>query len=340
MPPLKKRPDHIQEELAQVTRATLKWTRSNILVSDYGTMQPMLEHALTSVVPASDRAILVKYGCELMGKDWRKALPGMAAFEFQNINLLVTDDYFDERKTTRMGKDPISTKWGPKAAIALGFILKSLSNECLVHGWKKSREWDLAAAIETIEWASKLQYYSQFLEDDLCAKPLAKVTLEDYDNLIRVATASGIAGAIELGCIIGGCDSRVRKQARAFGMSLGCLLQIRDDCIDYIYDESLIHKGAFSDLFTKRRRLPILSAYWCGSRSDQRLIEGVLEKSVIGLKDAAQIVELLLAPKVREAIALRTAPYKKNAIGLLAQLPGASMHKEHIQDLILLFTDL
>jgi octaprenyl-diphosphate synthase len=329
----------IQVALAETTKVTDAWIRENMLKEDYGSMQPMLEQALTSVVPASDRAILVRYGCELMGKDWHLALPGMAAFEFQNINLLVTDDYFDERTTKRMGKDPISVKYGPKAAIALGFILKSMSNECLLRGWQISKDWDLQAAIETIEWASKWQYYSQFLEDDLCAKPLSKATLEDYEYLIQIATATGIAGAIELGCIVGGCDNKARKKARAFGLTLGSLLQIRDDCIDYIYNEKLIHKGAFSDIFTKRRRLPLLAAYWEGTGKEQKKILSIINKNVLTLFDAYEIVQLICKPKVQNFVTQYSNKLAARATTQLGYMPSTINALINFKSLIGLFSD-
>ncbi len=330
----------IHEALSEVTLATLEWIRANVLTDDYGPMSPMLEHAITSVVPASDRAILVRYGCQLMGCDWREALPGMAAFEFQNINLLVTDDYFDERDTSRMGVVPINKRWGSKAAIALGFVLKSLSNESLIIGWNRRRNWNLNEAIETIEWASRWQYYSQFLEDDLLSVPLADVTLEDYTNLIEKATASGIAGALELGAIIGGCSVELRKAIKSFGLTLGCLLQVRDDCIDYIYNEELIKKGAFSDFFSKRRRLPLLVAYWEGDLEQKRAIEYLLGKRYLTLEHAAVAVDLILRPNVQAFIrryANETADKAMNQLDCL-QVKGGT--RENLRSLIDLFRDL
>lgn len=91
-------------QLREVTQITTTWIKDKVLRDDYGDLTPMIEHALTSTVPDSDRAIMVKLGCELKGEDWNKALPAMAAWELLNINLLVTDDFFDRRTTSRMGK--------------------------------------------------------------------------------------------------------------------------------------------------------------------------------------------------------------------------------------------
>lgn len=330
----------IQTDLEEVTDATTAWMRANVLKDDYGPMSPMLEYAITSVVPASDRAVLVRYGCELMGRDWHDALPGMAAFEFQNINLLVTDDYFDERSSHRMGKDPISRKWGSKVAIALGFVLKSLSNESLLLGWNRSPDWKIEQAIETIEWASKWQYYSQFLEDQMTAMELNDVTLDHYKNLIEKATAVGIAGALELGCIIGKCNSATRNRAREFGMTLGCLLQVRDDCIDYIYNEDLIGKGPLSDLFTKRRRLPILCAYWQGTKAEKRIIDRILIEKEISLEEASIILDLIIAPKSRACLREFSQELAQEARRQMRLLPKDTCAHACLLELVSLFSDL
>lgn len=333
-------PDRIRAELEEVTDVTNTWMRTNILKDDYGPMSSILEHAITSVVPASDRALLVRYGCELTGRDWHDALPAMAAFEFQNINLLVTDDYFDDRMTHRMGKDPINRKWGSKAAIALGFVLKSLSNESLLLGWKRNPDWNIEEAIETIEWASKWQYYSQFLEDQMSAMLLSDITIDQYRNLIEKATAVGIAGALELGCIIGKCDAATRVNAREFGMTLGCLLQVRDDCIDYIYNEDLIRKGPFSDLFTKRRRLPILCAYWQGTRTEKRMIDRILAEREISLEEAKAILDLIIAPKSRNRLWQFSQELANEARRQIRSLPKDKNTHASLIELISLFSDL
>jgi len=334
------RTSSLQRTLDEVTTATTDWMRAEVIADDYQSMAPLLEHAISSVVPASDRALMVRYGCEMMERDWRDSLPGMAAFEFQNINLLVTDDYFDERETTRMGTPPISQKWGAKPAIALGFVLKCLSNESLLKGWDDDKGWDVAAAIEVVEWASKWQYYSQFLEDELLAKPLGEVSIGDYQNLVEKATAVGVAGAFELGCIIGGGDSAARKLAREFGMTLGCMLQVRDDCIDYIYNEDLIRKGAFSDLLCRRRRLPVLSIAWHGSATDKQKLEVIFAKESLSLDDAAIVTEMLLAPEVQTAIRAYADELARQASAQLLCIPGPVGTRDELQALVELFRDL
>ena len=76
------------KQLKDITQITTDWIRENVLRDDYGDLTPIIEHALTSTVPDSDRAIMVKLGCELKGVDWHEALPAMAAWELLNINFL------------------------------------------------------------------------------------------------------------------------------------------------------------------------------------------------------------------------------------------------------------
>jgi len=326
--------------LNEVTEATTGWIRENVLNDDYDRLTPLIEHSLASTVPGNDRALMVKLGCELKGKDWHVALPGMAAWELLNINLLVTDDFFDKRTTPRMGKQTISQKWGEEACITLGFVLTSLASETLISAWRKSSKWSLHDALEVLTWATKWEYYSQYQESELLKIPISQTTLEMYMDLIKNSTAVGIAGSFELGCVMGIGSKGERERFRDFGMDLGCLLQIRDDLIDYIYNESLIRKGPFNDLFTKKRRLPMLAAYWEGSSPQKRRIEKILRKKRPTLKDALIITEMVTSPKVERRIQNITDTMAQSARRKLHRLPEIQPAKLVLGELVELFAEL
>ncbi len=330
----------VEDWLDEVTVCTKEYMRSFIAARRFPDLDELMEHAIDLVVPASDRAVLVRAGCEIVGSDEARALPGMAAFEFQNINLLVTDDFFDDRKTTRMGTDTIRQKWGDRAAVALGFVLKCYSVEVLADAWNTNCEWDLKRAVSAVEWASRWQYASQFLEEEITSTPISEVSLDAYLYLIEKATATGIAGAMELGGIIGGGSENAQVQLREFGLKLGSLLQIRDDCLDYIYDEDLICKGAFSDLFAKRRRLPLLAAYWEGTDSEKVQIEKLLALPVISLEDVPAVLDLITATKVKNRIDSITGRIRAAALEDLERLPKSGASNEFLTELVELFTDL
>jgi geranylgeranyl pyrophosphate synthase len=328
------------EHLSEVTEVTTAWIRDKVLRDDYRGLTPMIEHSLTSTVPDSDRAIMVKLGCELQGEDWHEALPAMAAWELLNINLLVTDDFFDRRTTRRMGQKTILQKWGEEACLVLGFVLTSIASEALISAWNKSSRWSLHDALEVLTWATKWEYYSQFQESELMTTAISETTLEMYVELIKASTAVGIAGSFELGCVMGRGNSKKRAQFRDFAMDLGCLLQIRDDLIDYIYNESLIKKGPFNDLFTKKRRLPILAAYWEGSQTEKRRIEKLLKKKVLNLEDALTITEMITSPKVERRIRGISYVFEESARKKLSGLPEIRPARVILSDLIDLFTEL
>lgn len=327
-------------QLSEVTQITTTWIREKVLKDDYGDLTPMIEHALTSTVPDSDRAIMVKLGCELKGGDWHEALPAMAAWELLNINLLVTDDFFDRRTTSRMGEKTISQKWGEETCLVTGFVLTSIASEALISAWSKSSKWSLHDALEVLTWATKWEYYSQFQESQLVKIPLSETTLEMYIDLIKNSTAVGIAGSFELGCVMGRGNKKERENFRDFGMDLGCLLQIRDDLVDYIYNESLIKKGPFNDLFTKKRRLPLLAAYWEGSQIEKRRIEQILRKKMLDLKDALIITEMITLPKVEKRIQSITDIFEQRARKKLSSLPEIQPAKLILSELVNLFKEL
>jgi geranylgeranyl pyrophosphate synthase len=159
-------------------------------------------------------------------------------------------------------------------------------------------------------------------------------------DLIENATSVGIAGAFELGCLIGGGTERQRKKFRDFGLYLGHLLQIRDDLIDYVYDESLIKKGAFNDLFSKKRRLPLLVAYWEGTNRDKNQIEEILKKNKIELEDALVIIDMITNQKIEKRIKGIAASIAVRAKRELSLLPNTPPAKDILLEIVELFTDL
>lgn len=327
--------------LNEVSKITTDWIRKKIVKkSTCGEILPLIEHALISTVPGNDRALMVKLGCELLREEWQVALPAMAAWELLNINLIVTDDFFDKRTTKRMGKKTICAIWGEEACLSLGFVLNSMASEALISAHRESSNWNLRDALEILEWATKWLYYSQFQENQMVKTPLSQVTLEMYIDMIKNATSVGIAGAFELGCVMGRGNRQERKNFRDFGIYLGHLAQIRDDLIDYIYDESLIKKGAFNDLFSKKRRLPILVAYWEGTPTEKKCIEKILGKDVITLEDASVITDMITSDRIEKKIRRIVKPIATDAIQKLRLLPNTQPAKLILSELVDLFMDL
>jgi octaprenyl-diphosphate synthase len=332
-------PTDLEELLVDVSLSTQNWIRANLIQEDLGEIAPLVNHAIDFVVPGYDRALLVKLAYESMeSKGDNSLLSGMAAWEIFNISLLVTDDFFDKRTSRRMGVETIANKWGGDASISLGFFLNSLAREALILG-SKSSDWLLADALEVLEWATKWQYRSQFQEAQLLKKPLADVDLSMYLDLIRNATAVGMAGALELGCIMGGGSQEDRQKFRAFGFSLGSLLQIRDDLIDYIYDEELIRKGSFNDLFDKKRRLPILVAYWEGDQSQKDCIDRLFSKPNLTIDDALVVIDMITTSRVEAIIKNMVKNIEDIARLELSALPKGISIKT-LSDFVDLFVDL
>lgn len=325
--------------LAETTSVTTAAMRNRLAREKIMPVVPLLEYALTSTQPASDRALLVRLACQAEGGTLEDALPGMEAWEFLEIGLLVTDDFFDERRSGRMGKTPLSSKVGPKTCVALGFVLKSLAGEAIITGHRPTDRWDVGEALCIIEWASKKQYYSQYQEEGLGKKPLPEVTLGMYFDLIENATSVGVGGALELGCLLGQGSLEDRRKFRDFGITLGNLLQMRDDLIDYIDDESLIGKGPFSDLLCRRRRLPLLAACWEASPAEKERIERILEGD-IGPQEINWVLGAITAEKVKRRIRSISAELHNKALAQLDGLPKVEPSRTLFLQLLDLSVDL
>ena len=327
--------------LNDVSNITTGWIKKNVVNSqNCGNLTNLVDYALKSTVPGNDRALMVKLGCELKGKGINIALPAMAAWELLNISLIVTDDFYDQRTSNRMGKKTIYSIWGTESCVSLGFVLNSLSCETLIKAHNKDSRWNIHDAIEVLHWAMKWLYYSQFQEEQLMKVPLSKVTFKMYLDMVNNATSVGIAGAFELGGVIGGANRHERQIFRNYATYIGHLAQIRDDFVDYIYAENLIKKGAFNDLYTKKRRLPILVAYWVGTPKEKNLIEKMFLQDTIDKCDALNAIDLVTSQKVTHKVRQIVDQLKAKANHYSRSLPNVQPAKSVLNDLLDMFTDL
>ncbi len=319
------------EKLLKETNPIVKdWMEKYFSNDEFLPLKSQIEYAINYTDPDYDRALLVRLGCELMGGNLKQALPGMVAWELFNISLLVTDDFFDQRKGFRMGQEPIYKKWNDKASVSLGFYFDSLAYEIIINSYKNNKQINPIDTVDVLTWSAKWQYFSQDQEEQLTKRNLDEITLEDYFDLIKNATAVGTAGAIELGGILGGASQAQRYQFREFGLDFGCLLQIRDDLIDYIDNESITQKSPFNDLLMKRKRLPFLVCYWKGNKTEKKKLLELIQKPTIEDNEISFVLDILTSHKVKYEIRRLVEKIHKRAVYRLETLPGNNDIKSYV----------
>lgn len=203
------------------------------------------------------RPAVCLFTCEVLGADWRKALPAATALELVHSFSLVHDDIQD-RDEERRHCPTLWMLWGVGQAINAGDAFHTLAMRAVselrgagVPAERVTRAHGLLsqATFEMIEGQClDLQYEERF-----------DLTSRDYLLMISRKTGALIDCAFGLGALVGGADEETLGVFRRAGRHLGLAFQIRDDLLGIWGEPSEMGKPA-SDLWRKKRTLPVIYA--------------------------------------------------------------------------------
>ncbi len=248
-----------------------------------------LHAALTSALCTKqdlDRAWFVRLGYECFSTDWQRSLRAMTSSEISYASVVILDDIVD-RGQSRHGSPCLYRSIGIDAAIYASEILRSLAGRELISACADCAL-DTAhtrLVLDSYETAFCDLNHGQFLDVTLSGSNPDSVTDADYLKLVELTTGRDIANCLCTGARLAGADSRQVRLMRQVGCSVGVLMQIRDDLLDYAPSGEQINKVPGRDLAMQRPKLPFLVA--C------RL--GVIRRQDIGENLDAQDLEHLRA---------------------------------------------
>lgn len=226
----------------------------------------IVEKAIREQSRAFDPAVegYVSYVCQAAGKRIRPALALLAGgatggkteehtrlsviLEMVHIASLVHDDIMDGA-ATRRGLPTAAAKWGSALSVLLGDAIFSYALEL-------ATEFEDTQVCRSIAKASR----------DVCSGEILQtqrrfdlnLSVPDYLRMIEMKTAALFAAAAGLGARLNGVPEQVEKALYSFGMKLGTVYQIYDDCLDLVGDEKKVGKTLRTDLIKGKLTLPIL----------------------------------------------------------------------------------
>lgn len=177
-----------------------------------------------------------------------------AAVELIHTATLLHDDVVDDshlRRGTRTANDV----WGNNASVLVGDFLFSRAFQLMVETRNLDVLGSLSNAAACITEGEVLQLTAAYSLD---------LTVDTYLEIISSKTAALFAAACEVGGMIAGMDSELRKDLYQFGHSLGMMFQIRDDVLDYLAVSSSSGKEKGADFLEGKVTLPVILAYQKG----------------------------------------------------------------------------
>jgi octaprenyl-diphosphate synthase len=225
-----------------------------------------VERALKEQARAFDPAVegYVNYVCQASGKRIRPALAFVAGgatgaktaehtrlsviLEMVHIASLVHDDIMDGA-VVRRGLPTAAAKWGSALSVLLGDALFAYALE-------------LATGFEDVHVCRTIAKASR----DVCSGEILQtqrrfdlnLSVPDYLRMIEMKTAALFGAAAGLGARLNGVPEAVEMALHSFGMKLGTVYQIYDDCLDLVGDETKVGKTLRTDLAKGKLTLPVL----------------------------------------------------------------------------------
>jgi octaprenyl-diphosphate synthase len=252
---------------------------------------------VTRVASKLERAWFTKLAVNILQPEAVPPIELLAAVELRYLFELILDDIAD-RSTERCSGPTLHLQVGVSKATYLAEVLIGTAMESLGLALEKASVTSQSAIMAFKSWARKNIRVSVAQCQDLDYEHirLEYVTQNTALDLIDGTTAQDLANCFFLGGIIVGASSEKLDRLHKIGQSIGMLMQMRDDLVDYINDPEIINKEPLLDFKYGHKKLPLVSAYNHADKLGQQEILALLQQSDYSPEDITRIQKLILNP--------------------------------------------
>lgn len=126
----------------------------------------------------------------------------------------------------------------------------------------------------------------EFVELLYGTTPLTKLTREAIYKIYDYKTSHyTFACPLSSGAILAGAPENEIQKLTDFGVYLGRAFQIYDDILGMFSEEKEMGKSALTDLQESKKTLLIWNTYQCASSKDKKLIQQILSKETVTMRD-------------------------------------------------------
>ena len=190
------------------------------------------------------RPVMTLAFCDMLGGQWREALPFACALELVHTYSLIHDDLpcMDD-DDLRRGRPTCHKVYGETMAVLAGDALQGEAFGLIAAAPAMTAQQRIdAVAVPSAACGGGGMVAGQVLDVDHLAQSEADLRL-----LHRLKTGAMLQAAAELGCVAAGADDGLRQRARDYGCHIGLAFQVRDDVLDVVADQGELGKPIGSD---------------------------------------------------------------------------------------------
>ena len=190
------------------------------------------------------RPVMTLAFCDMLGGQWREALPFACALELVHTYSLIHDDLpcMDD-DDLRRGRPTCHKVYGETMAVLAGDALQGEAFGLIAAAPAMTAQQRIdAVAVLSAACGGGGRVAGQVLDVDHLAQGETDLRL-----LHRLKTGAMLQAAAELGCVAAGADDGLRQRARDYGCHIGLAFQVRDDVLDVVADQGELGKPIGSD---------------------------------------------------------------------------------------------
>jgi geranylgeranyl diphosphate synthase type II len=270
------------------------------------------------------RPVMVLMATELFTAEIEKAMDVALAIETFHNFTLVHDDIMDNAPLRR-GKQTVHEKWGNNNAILSGDVMMVESNKHL----SKVDVSVLKPVLDTFNATAQGVCEGQQL--DMEFEQRNDVSIAEYLEMIRLKTAVLLGGAMKLGAIVGGADTKNAELLYNFGENLGVAFQLQDDILDVYGNPELFGKQVGGDIIANKKTFLHLKTLALAQSEELTELVGETKDQSQKIENVTQLYNKY---HIRAEATAEMDKYLAKANEALANLAVDDNKKENFRELI------
>ena len=275
------------------------------------------------------RPLLALGACALFTDELEKTVPAAMAIEvFHNFTLL-HDDIMDQ-SALRRGRPTVHVRWNENVAILSGDAMLIYAYELAA----RSAPEKLAAVIPVLNRVFMGVCEGQVHDMDFERR--TDVTHDEYIRMIGLKTAVLMAGALQVGAILGGADEAAAEALYEAGIHLGTAFQLQDDLLDTYGEPEVWGKNIGDDIADNKKTYLLIRALEQARGADREQLLALLAAERI---DRAEKIAAVKAIYARYGVSEQTerliAGYFDEAQRIIDRLPIDDTRRKPLCEIML-----
>ncbi len=272
------------------------------------------------------RPAVLLMSCYFFEGSYKAAMPAAFAIEVFHNFTLVHDDIMDHAPLRR-GKSTVHEKYGLNKAILSGDVM-------MVQAFDRILDLENQSAIPAI-----MQVFTKLAIEvcegqqmDMDFETMNTVEISAYLKMIELKTSVLVAGAMQIGAMLGGASAGDAQAMYQFGRNLGIAFQLQDDLLDTYGDPEKFGKRLGGDISQNKKTFLYLKAIELSNKQERQLLEKLFETNpedeTAKINQVIQIFDKLEIKKHTEAIKEK---YREEAFHQLAKIEVEGSRKKVLE---------